>query len=334
MRAVLVGAGAVGARIARQLVAPESTPAVRSLLIVDPDTKRLDAVTRSIGAPAKSARDVDDALADGADVVILACPGPQRRLAEKALDAGASVVSTTDDPRSAEALLDLDTEAFERKRTIVVGAGFMPGLSDLLARHAAADLTAVEEVHVAKAGTGGPACARQHHWALAAPMREFRDGRWIERGSGSGRELCWFPDPIGGLDCYRAALPDAALLHAAFPTAVRVTARVAATRRDRVTAHLPMLRRPHAEGRIGAIRVEVRGWRGAVADTRVLGALDRPAVAAGCVAAISALWIVEGRFRRHGAGGLGEMVPDPVPFLSELGSRGVRAAVFEGAHAS
>ena len=26
---------------------------------------------------------------------------------------------------------------------------------------------------------------------------------------GTGRELCWFPDPIGGRDCYRAALADA-----------------------------------------------------------------------------------------------------------------------------
>ena len=30
----------------------------------------------------------------------------------------------------------------------------------------------------------------------------------VERAGGSGRELCWFPDPIGAVDCYRPALPD------------------------------------------------------------------------------------------------------------------------------
>ena len=44
----------------------------------------------------------------------------------------------------------------------------------------------------------------------------------------------------------------------------RVTARVAASRRDRLTARLPMLRPPHPEGLIGAVRVEVRGGQGQV----------------------------------------------------------------------
>jgi hypothetical protein len=62
----------------------------------------------------------------------------------------------------------------------------------------------------------------------------------------------------------------------------------------------------------------------------VLGALDRPAVAAGAVAALAAVWQAEGRIVRHGAGGLAELV-EPLPFLVELARRGVRAAVFEGA---
>jgi hypothetical protein len=34
---------------------------------------------------------------------------------------------------------------------------------------------------------------------------------------------------------------------------------------------------------------------------------------------------------RAGAGGLAELLEEPVPFLRELARRGVRAAVFEGA---
>ena len=89
-----------------------------------------------------------------------------------------------------------------------MGAGFSPGYTCLLARHAAARLDSVDEIHVARSGTGGPACARQHHRALAGTAVDWRDGEWQERRAGSGRELCFFPDPIGAADCYRAELPD------------------------------------------------------------------------------------------------------------------------------
>ena len=64
---------------------------------------------------------------------------------------------------------------------------------------------------------------------------------------------------------------------------------------------------------------------------RVLGVLDRPAIAAGVVAAVTALWAIESRLSRLGAGGLAEVVAEPLPFLHALADRGVRAAVFEGA---
>jgi len=60
----------------------------------------------------------------------------------------------------------------------------------------------------------------------------------------------------------------------------------------------------------------------------VMGAMDRPAVAAGAVAALSALWLSRGDQRREGAGGLAELM-EPGPFLAELRRRGVRAAVFQ-----
>jgi hypothetical protein len=90
-----------------------------------------------------------------------------------------------------------------------------------------------------------------------------------------------------------------------------------------------MMRRPHPEGGLGALRVEVRGRRGAALDEYVLGAIDRPGVAAGTVAAMAAAAVIEGRLTRPGAGGLAELV-EPTPFLAVLAERGVKAAVFEG----
>ncbi|HEX6166575.1 MAG TPA: hypothetical protein VFZ30_07310 [Acidimicrobiales bacterium] len=325
LRVLVCGAGAVGARAARHLVADAGTGRV---LVHDADRKRQAAVVASLGERAEGVGEPDPA---DADVVLLAAPSPRQvAVARAAVSAGRHVVSVADGVGAVERLLDLHAEARERGVVVAVGAGFGPGLSCVLAKHAAGELDRVDEVHVAHHGTGGPACARQHHHALRGVGLDWRDHSWRRRPAGSGRELCFFPDPIGGSDCYRAALPDALLLVPAFPGVGRVTARLAATRRDRMTAGLPMLRRPHAEGRIGGLRVEVRGRRGQVRDTVVLGAVDRPAVAAGTVAAVTVRWLAAARTLTTGAGGLATLV-EPLPFLHELARSGVRAAVFEGA---
>lgn len=328
MRVAVIGAGAVGVRAARQLLFLGD---VEGLAVVDPDRDRRDAVVSSLGSPAAAADTVEPAL-DGADVAVLAMPAGHRAAAESALTRGVSVVSTADEVETVRALLALDAEAVERGLHVVVGAGFAPGLSCLLAAHAARSFEQVEEIHVAKVGTGGPECARQHHRALRGPALEARSGTWRRERGGSGRSLIWFPDPVCGVDCYRAALADPVVLAAAFPSVERISARVGASRRDRLTSRLPMLRRPHPEGALGALRVEVRGRQGVSRHDRVLGAVDRPAVAAGAVAAVAARWAATGRLARTGAGGLAAMA-DPGPFLALLAERGVKAAVFEGAGA-
>jgi saccharopine dehydrogenase-like NADP-dependent oxidoreductase len=337
MRAVLLGMGAVGVRAARQLAATEG---LDRLVLVHHDQAKLGEIADALSSPSRietitvaraapPAEALTGALAD-ADVVVLATPSGHRAAAEVALERGVHVVSVSDDIEEVRGLLALDAEARERAVSIVIGAAFAPGLSCVLARHAASAFDTVLEIHVAAMGTGGPACARRHHAALSETAVDWRDGGWRRRPAGSGRELCWFPDPVGGADCYRASQPDALLLVPAFPGVQRVTARMAANRRDRLTAWMPMLRKPHPEGMLGAIRVEVRGLRDLGHDAEVYGALDRPAVAAGTVAAVAATWTADGRLARPGAGGLAELIDEPVPFLQELARRGVRAAVFEG----
>ena len=174
MRAVVVGAGAVGTRAARQLLFMGD---VDSLAIVEPISGRREAVVESLGDPARQATDAGDAV-DGADVVILAGPRGHRVAASAALSRGASVVSVSDDVDDVRDLLALDAEAIERGLHVVVGAGFSPGLSCLLAALAGRSFEQVEEIHVAKMGAGGPACARQHHLALQGPAVESVDGVW------------------------------------------------------------------------------------------------------------------------------------------------------------
>lgn len=323
---LLVGAGAVGARVARQLVEGDD---VERIVVVDADAKRRSAVVTATGDKAVDGG-ASAVVGERIDGVVLAGPAAAHAdVAAEHLAKGRPIVSCADSVGAVHALLDLDAEATERSVPVVVGAGFSPGYTCLLARHAAAEFDSVDEIHVARSGTGGPECARQHHRALRGTALDWRDGGWQRRPAGSGRELCWFPDPIGAEDCYRAELPDALLLIRAFPRASRVTARLSATRRDRISARLPMLRKPHPEGLVGAARVEIRGERDGARDVTILGALDRPAVAAGAVAALAVRWAIAGRIP-PGANGLAA-IDDPLPFLLELSHVGIKAAVFDGA---
>jgi hypothetical protein len=241
---------------------------------------------------------VVDSLTDLAvcDVVVLATPAPHADAAAQLVTDGVHVVCMSDDPDDAAAILVLDGLASEHNVTLMVGAGVSPGLSGVFARHLAGQLDIVDEIHVATHGTAGPACARQHHAALGGTAVGWHDGEWIERAGGSGRELCWFPEPIGPADCYRGALADPVLLHRAFPEAERISARMSATRRDRLTGRLPMLAPPHRSGDRGALRVEVRGAvAGGARVTHLLGAVGRTGDIAGAVAASFAAACAQGR---------------------------------------
>lgn len=193
------------------------------------------------------------------DVVVLAYPGRHRSLVEQSGALGASVITLADDLNDTQQLFELGTIFEKNGASLVIGSGMSPGLSGLIARHLSSRLDRVDEIHIAMHGTAGPACARVHHRSLSGHSPGYIDGDWKEFHGGSGRELCWFPEPVGAVDCYRAESPLPILLHRAFPEVRRISSRRSATRRDRLTARLPMLRPPHAEGGVGALRVEVRG---------------------------------------------------------------------------
>jgi hypothetical protein len=313
------GLGAVGARVVRQLVEHDE---VERVLLTGSSEERRAAVLASCGDRARVA---PPGL--HADVAVLAGPaGSHPDAARRHLDEGRPVVSVSDDLADVAALVDLDAEARARDLAVVVGAGFSPGLSCLLARLAARDLDQVDEVHVASCGVGGPSCARHRRRALTGRSLEWREHAWHRRPGGIGRDRRWFPDPVGGRDCYPASLPDPLLLVPAFPGAARVTARLAATGIERAASWLRAPGRPAPEGELGALRVEVRGRRAGVPEAVVLGVLDRPAVAAGAVAALAALEVANGRVGA-GAAGLAS-VPEPEAMLRGLAAVGVKAARF------
>ena len=228
----------------------------------------------------------------GADVVVLAHRTPHAVLASTLMGQGSTVVSVSGDLDDTMDLLGLGDRALATQQSLIIGASCSPGASALLVHYMLDMFDTVDEVHLAVHGTGGPECARQHHDGLAGVAIGWHDGEWIKRPGGSGRELCWFPDPVNARDCYRFATPEPVLMLRVEPTLRRITARTSATRRDRLTARLPMLIPPHAEGGIGALRVELRGTKDGVRHVAICGMAERIASIAAAVAAQTALAVL------------------------------------------
>lgn len=269
-------------------------------------------------------------LVEPGDVAVLAHPVDHAPLARALAIRGASVVTVGDGLDDTRELMALDRDFAANDSTLVIGAALTPGLSGLLARYLSFEMAAVDEIHVAVHGTAGPSCARDHHRSLSGRAVSWRDGSWRYSLGGGGRELCWFPEPVGARDCYHAEIASPVVLHQSFPDAHRIDARRTARRRDRFTARLPMLSQPHREGRVGAVRVEVRGSAaGGARITRILGVAERVGTASAAMAAVFAIAASAGELP------IGMVVTsdaelDTVGLLRRVEAAGVRLQEFTG----
>src|ERR671911_360217 len=161
MRVLVCGAGAVGARAARHLIAEGDAEAV---LVADTDRKRRSAVVASLGSRAAAVDEIDPAAAD---LLVVASPATRHvEIARRAVAAGRHVVSVADSVGAVEGLLDLDAEA--RERGVVVA------------------------VQGAPPGPGGRGGAGQHLSAWGGVGLDGRAHAGRRRPPGSGRELSFF----------------------------------------------------------------------------------------------------------------------------------------------
>lgn len=326
MRALVVGAGAVGTKVSQQLL---SSNTVDKILLRDVSPEKLGLASKTLGNRVEVEHFPFSKNMD-ADIVIIASPrGTQLEVVRQAISLRRPTVVVSDGLSETVSILNLEKEAFELGVPVVVGTGFAPGLSCVLASYGKTLLEEIEEIHVSKMGTGGPSCALVHHRALSRVSFGWRDDKWYKRFGGSGRELLWFPEPVGPQDCYHAALSDPILLHNAFPEVSRISAKMAATRRDRFTAFFPMLTPPHTEGGIGAIRVELRGIKNGIQENIILGVSEYPALAAASVTALTAEYILKQKINLSHMSTLGLIVEAP-EFLSELSKRSIVVEIFEG----
>lgn len=309
-RIALIGRGVTGSRIAQRI--PLMVPDAQ---IIHIDTRELERSWAALGT---------------VDAAVVACTGPHAGIARDLIDRQICAISIGDQLDDVGEMIELGDAAADANTVLVVGGGMSPGLSGLLARYLADQLATCDEIHIAEHGTAGPACARQHHRALAGSALGFHDGEWIRRTAGSGRELCWFPEPVGAYDCYRAELSSPLLLRDMFPDIERMSARMSANRRDRLTTRLPMLSRPHPEGGVGALRIEVRGSdHHGGRRTMVAGIAELVGTAAAATATAFLHAAVEGSLT-PGIVRAGDRRLDTVGLLRTIERLGVRLQEFTG----
>ncbi|MEZ5381503.1 MAG: hypothetical protein R2754_06865 [Microthrixaceae bacterium] len=311
------GLGVIGRRLHTELLASNDVELVRLR------TRRPDAVSAQLGgAPRTEVVGADEPVrADWAALTVEAAA--HRDALARYRSARVPVVSCCDDAAVIDGLLGgVGTP-------VVVGAAFSPGLTDVMASHTLTLLDEVDELHVARHGAAGSACVAARARAIRQPARDWRDGEWVERPPGSGRELCFFPEPVRGLDAYRANLSEVATLHAAHPGVARLSNRITMRRRERLPAAvgLPAVPAPNNPASLGAAVVEARGRVGAGSESVLLGVVDRVDGATAALMASCGNQLVARGDQLTGTLTAGQVAPSVV-MLAALAERGVSVARF------
>ncbi len=216
MRVAIVGAGAMGLRVAEELLASSSAvellaiDASRESLSKFEDALASDRVKSALGDATEAGRLA--AALQGSDVVVNSAQYDVNVFVmHAALKAGAHYVDLGGMFHETRRQLKLHDEFYAAGLTAVVGMGAAPGITNILAAHACADLEQVESVE-ASFGAG----VEDHEdasrfvppYSLRTIMQEFLEesvqfvnGSHQSQPPMSGTRVINFPHPIGALDC-------------------------------------------------------------------------------------------------------------------------------------
>ena len=222
-----------------------------------------------------------------AEIVVLTSPGPHAAAAAELLARGTHVVSTSGASDDVRELLDLDAVARRLRGDTGRRGRSVARAVRAAGRHARRPAGGMRRAARRRARDG-----RAGLRPRASPGARRMGGRMARRAvdrtssrkrpravlvSGAGRSPRLLPR--------RPRRPTAAAPQLSRPSR-GISARRSATRRDRLTARLPMLSPPHLEGGIGAVRVEARGRDdGGARVTHVIGVAELIGTAAAATAA-------------------------------------------------
>jgi lysine 6-dehydrogenase len=365
MRALLLGAtGTVGRRVAGELARSDE---VEGLTISGRDGGEAGRLAALLGGGSStvqaSAFDVTDARALQSTArrhdVIVSCAGPTHDLepdtVRVAVETGTPYVSLCNDHAAALEALAFDSRARAAEVTVVTGCGMSPGLTNLLTAMGVAELEELEEVDIALAlslaDSYGKATMIDVLYSFEGEAPYVSDSRPVTGRAGEWPKLVYFPEPVGWVETFICAHPEAATLHDRHPEmrsflyragyteraamdAVRgsVALRIAKSAATRLLwqrllhAFRPVVAvLPPRGARWTAVRVDVRGRTEGRAVTISFGIVDRLVNLAALPLARAALEVGTRRIVLPGVHSPDDVF-EPAPFLGALVRRGLRMA--------
>jgi len=153
MKIAVIGAGAAGTAIANVLIKEQ---AVKSVSVIDRNGNLLDELEDRAESPKLRVHRVGLekelsilSLIKGYNCVISALPYYQNyKMAQLALKAGIHYIDLGGDDKTLKEQYQLDEKARERNIFIVPGAGFAPGMVNILGLHAFESMESVDSLHL------------------------------------------------------------------------------------------------------------------------------------------------------------------------------------------
>lgn len=213
---VLGGAGAMGQVAVRDLAASTQ---VREVVIADLSLERAESLRRTISSAKvlAAAADIGDheglvSLLKGSNVVINSSPYQLNvPVMEAALAANCNYVDLGGLFHVTRKQLQLHEQFQERKLLAVPGMGAAPGMTNVMAAHAAADLDTVESIDMVVAGVDF--CKTSHPflppYALDTILDEYalepmvyEKGKFLAKPPMSGECFIDLPEPVGRVQAF------------------------------------------------------------------------------------------------------------------------------------
>ena len=220
MKIAVIGAGAIGSAIARDLVARDAVTLVQ---VCDAHARLLqrlhdtleNPVLRSFQIDARDTRTLATIVREADVVVGCAAPELNPRLARMCLELGIHFCDLGGDEATVNAVLAMNEEARARSVWLVPNCGLAPGLVNVLSR---AGIEQFDEVDVVRLRVGDvplhpePPFNFRLAWSASkilddytAPVRMIEAGRVIQAEPLAHRERLFCPEPFGEMEAFCTA---------------------------------------------------------------------------------------------------------------------------------
>ena len=216
--ALIIGCGTIGSATAR--LALEDARFEHGV-VADKDRQRAERLAGSLEGPATAlelnCQQDDQVLRSLTGIsVVLNTTGPFSRdtlsLMRTVIEAGVAYADINDDVETLQSVFEseyLDSLAKHRGVGVLPGLGASPGQTNVLARHLASRMDAVEEVRffMVNDATYRSEAVWRHRLALfGEPALLYDGGRWTQTPAMSEFQDVGFPAPWGSIRCYAVGL--------------------------------------------------------------------------------------------------------------------------------